>query len=216
MNTKLSGKSDTHSHPYLNTANVANNLTTTSAGYALDARQGKALNDALAGKVTSGSQPTFNGIHLGSGNGYIYPGGDNNNDIYFRFGNDEYVNIRSLKNLLNQTHIEWKSVSLTKNDSGAFWLGKGAYIIIFNGLCHTNGTGATKNTAFSIFNFTTGYSITTYAGMIIGNEQYCSMCCYTWIGEGESYQIGIKCRLDGNQNLLPTDLNGAMTYIKFV
>ena len=48
MNTKLNGKSDTHSHPYLNTANVANNLTTTSAGYALDARQGKVIQDKLA------------------------------------------------------------------------------------------------------------------------------------------------------------------------
>ena len=47
MNTKLSGKSDTHSHPYLNTANVANNVTTTSSGYALDARQGKTLNDRI-------------------------------------------------------------------------------------------------------------------------------------------------------------------------
>lgn len=32
----------------LNVANVVNNLTTTSSGYALDARQGKALNDAIA------------------------------------------------------------------------------------------------------------------------------------------------------------------------
>lgn len=31
----------------LNAANVVNNLTTTSSGYALDARQGKALSDAL-------------------------------------------------------------------------------------------------------------------------------------------------------------------------
>lgn len=33
-----------------NTANVVNNLTTTSSGYALDARQGKALNDFLSTK----------------------------------------------------------------------------------------------------------------------------------------------------------------------
>lgn len=32
----------------LNAANVVNNLTTTSSGYALDARQGKALNDAIS------------------------------------------------------------------------------------------------------------------------------------------------------------------------
>ena len=39
----------------LNTANVVNNLLTTAAGYALDARQGKALDDkitALNGKLT--------------------------------------------------------------------------------------------------------------------------------------------------------------------
>ena len=34
----------------LNAANVVNNLTTTASGYALDARQGKALNDALTPK----------------------------------------------------------------------------------------------------------------------------------------------------------------------
>ena len=35
-----------------NTANVVNNLTTTASGYALDARQGKALNDSLANYLT--------------------------------------------------------------------------------------------------------------------------------------------------------------------
>lgn len=36
----------------LNAANVVNNLTTTASGYALDARQGKALNDSLANYLT--------------------------------------------------------------------------------------------------------------------------------------------------------------------
>lgn len=36
----------------LNAANVVNNLTTTSSGYALDARQGKTLNDKLTAWVT--------------------------------------------------------------------------------------------------------------------------------------------------------------------
>lgn len=36
----------------LNVANVVNNLTTTSSGYALDARQGKAINDKLTAWVT--------------------------------------------------------------------------------------------------------------------------------------------------------------------
>lgn len=35
----------------LNVANVVNNLTTTASGYALDARQGKALNDTIAALV---------------------------------------------------------------------------------------------------------------------------------------------------------------------
>ena len=35
----------------LDAENVVNNLTTTSSGYALDARQGKALNDALNGLI---------------------------------------------------------------------------------------------------------------------------------------------------------------------
>ena len=38
----------------LNTANVANNLTTTQAGYALDARQGKALSDQVATRLSAG------------------------------------------------------------------------------------------------------------------------------------------------------------------
>lgn len=37
----------------LDKSNVANNLTTTGSGYALDARQGKALNDALSSKISN-------------------------------------------------------------------------------------------------------------------------------------------------------------------
>ncbi len=37
----------------LNTANVVNNLTTTEAGYALDARQGKALHDDITPQTTT-------------------------------------------------------------------------------------------------------------------------------------------------------------------
>ena len=39
----------------LDKANVVNNLTTTAEGYALDARQGKALNDSLAWKLLTGN-----------------------------------------------------------------------------------------------------------------------------------------------------------------
>lgn len=49
----------------LNTANIVNNLLTTAAGYALDARQGKALDDkitALNGKSTKDVTATINGL----------------------------------------------------------------------------------------------------------------------------------------------------------
>ena len=42
---------------------IANNLTTTVSGYALDARQGKALNDMLG--VTSNSSPTYAAVASG-------------------------------------------------------------------------------------------------------------------------------------------------------
>lgn len=48
----------------LNAANVVNNLTTTSSGYALDARQGKALNDAI-NAVTSGTISGSLGFTIG-------------------------------------------------------------------------------------------------------------------------------------------------------
>lgn len=35
----------------VNTSDIANNLTTTTAGKVLDARQGKALNDAISNSV---------------------------------------------------------------------------------------------------------------------------------------------------------------------
>ena len=50
----------------LNTANVANNLTTTEAGYALDARQGKSLNDKIAGsygQITAADGVTIGAVH---------------------------------------------------------------------------------------------------------------------------------------------------------
>lgn len=50
----------------LNTANVANNLTTTEAGYALDARQGKTLLDRMAGsygQITAADGVTVGSVH---------------------------------------------------------------------------------------------------------------------------------------------------------
>ena len=47
----------------LDAANVVNNLTTTSSGYALDARQGKALNDMLG--VTANESPTYAAVNSG-------------------------------------------------------------------------------------------------------------------------------------------------------
>lgn len=65
----------------LNTSSVVNNLLTTAAGYALDARQGKALDDkitALNGKLgytTNVTTVTLNGWtvqYQNAGAGYIY------------------------------------------------------------------------------------------------------------------------------------------------
>lgn len=45
----------------LNTSNVVNNLTTTTSGYALDARQGKTLDDKISGKANgAGFSMSFN------------------------------------------------------------------------------------------------------------------------------------------------------------
>lgn len=53
----------------LNASNVVNNLTTTSSGYALDARQGKALNDAITtvnynGSIASGYSTTVERVRV--------------------------------------------------------------------------------------------------------------------------------------------------------
>lgn len=53
----------------LNTANVVNNLTTTEAGYALDARAGKTLNDSLSTFVYT-QVVTINNLTLLTG-GYL-------------------------------------------------------------------------------------------------------------------------------------------------
>ena len=58
---------------FLRKASVANNLTTTSAGKALDARQGKALKDAINGK-TAKAESTGSLTASGwtaSGDGYV-------------------------------------------------------------------------------------------------------------------------------------------------
>ena len=50
----------------LNTANVVNNLATTEAGYALDARQGKTLNDKIVGsygQITAADGVTIGAVH---------------------------------------------------------------------------------------------------------------------------------------------------------
>lgn len=50
----------------LDEANVVNNLTTTEAGYALDARQGKALNDAMNTLAAYGTPGQFIGYNVGT------------------------------------------------------------------------------------------------------------------------------------------------------
>lgn len=44
---------------YLTTDAVANNVTTTSSGYVLDARQGKTIYDMLVGRITNASQGNY-------------------------------------------------------------------------------------------------------------------------------------------------------------
>lgn len=62
----------------LNAANVVNNLTTTESGYALDARQGKALNDTIAARFENVRLITpvaYEGMNIDTINGeygYIY------------------------------------------------------------------------------------------------------------------------------------------------
>ena len=62
----------------LNVANVVNNLTTTASGYALDARQGKALNDTINTRfgnvrlVSPNENPGLNIDQINGEEGYIY------------------------------------------------------------------------------------------------------------------------------------------------
>lgn len=55
----------------LNASNVVNNLTTTSSGYALDARQGKALSDALTSQTGYITHVSLTGQTVGS-DGQLY------------------------------------------------------------------------------------------------------------------------------------------------
>lgn len=55
----------------LNAANVVNNLTTTASGYALDARQGKALNDAMPKRVFINITPSDATFSTQAYGGYV-------------------------------------------------------------------------------------------------------------------------------------------------
>lgn len=62
----------------LNASNVVNNLTTTDSGYALDARQGKVLNDRISEDTTKVRVITPEGVYVNN----IPAGGDVVEDIY--------------------------------------------------------------------------------------------------------------------------------------
>lgn len=88
----------------LNTANVVNNLLTTAAGYALDARQGKALDDkitALNGKLTGGyTHLTTNGhgyVNLPNGLKMVYGTHPANSMVYNSNSNSYVVTIDMAK-----------------------------------------------------------------------------------------------------------------------
>lgn len=74
---KLVGQStestlDVYDVDAVHTDKIANNLTTTSSGYVLDARQGKALNDSLAALFKMGNY-TYSGNISANGSVFLTP-----------------------------------------------------------------------------------------------------------------------------------------------
>lgn len=125
----------------LNVANVVNNLTTTSSGYALDARQGKALNDKLSWSEPSSVTGTANSISLPStwqeasvrvglgGSRYfmfqLTKGNFNfaastayniRNGYYANSGNNAYVSINIITNTNGSAEINLSDATLTGQD----------------------------------------------------------------------------------------------------
>lgn len=86
----------------LNASNVVNNLTTTSSGYALDARQGKALNDALA-KLTV---ETFSNVTF-------YPTVENGNvtrlNFTFKYASGSYYELKFFTSSAKQIVLDYVS-----------------------------------------------------------------------------------------------------------
>lgn len=125
----------------LNVANVVNNLTTTSSGYALDARQGKALNDKLSWSEPSSVTGTASSITLPStwqeasvrvglgGSRYfmfqLTKGNFNfaastayniRNGYYANSGNTAYVSINIITNTNGSAEINLSDATLTGQD----------------------------------------------------------------------------------------------------
>lgn len=80
-----------------NTANVVNNLTTTASGYALDARQGKALNDEIAKNLQYSNASITYTTHFGTDAGTVVKIG-NSIDL-----NSRQYNLNTAKSLTAST-----------------------------------------------------------------------------------------------------------------
>ena len=125
----------------LNVANVVNNLTTTSSGYALDARQGKALNDKMSWSEPSSVTGTANSITLPStwqeasvrvglgGSRYfmfqLTKGNFNfaastayniRSGYYANSGNNAYVSINIITNTNGSAELNLSDATLTGSD----------------------------------------------------------------------------------------------------
>ena len=109
-NSKATG-SHTHSI-YLPKTNVANNLTTTGAGYALDARQGKILNDAIA-RNTPKKLFTFNLPNSCAGSHIISPN--------FTIDSDKYIKvIFKISGTITSGSLSFYNTALTWSNSLAY------------------------------------------------------------------------------------------------
>ena len=79
----------------LRTSNIANNLTTTSAGYALDARQGRSLNSSISSLKSSKNGDTMRGnLNFATGTKILFESGatvysDSSQHIYIAGSNGE-------------------------------------------------------------------------------------------------------------------------------
>ena len=137
----------------LNTSSVVNNLLTTAAGYALDARQGKALDDkitALNGKLGYAAERsvTLNGwtiYYQNAGAGYIYV--DISRSVPSLDSGSQYTEITNLP-----FTVAFKQRLLITNHVGYTVVGSG--FATFNGssmaCCYERYSAAVSNHIFGL------------------------------------------------------------------